>query len=150
MMTGKAFDYQNQVDDPGAAAVCLDFLFFFQAEDGIRDDLVTGVQTCALPISIPAGVFRAGRALSTGPLRLARYRGRRRPGGRPGDRELPDHPGQARRADAFLRPAAAFPRPPEALAGGAAQGKIAAMLRWIACAAALGSAAERIGRPTTM
>ena len=26
------------------------FLFFFQAEDGIRDDLVTGVQTCALPI----------------------------------------------------------------------------------------------------
>src|SRR5258708_572470 len=24
--------------------------FFFQAEDGIRDDLVTGVQTCALPI----------------------------------------------------------------------------------------------------
>src|SRR5260363_455519 len=26
-----------------------DFLFF-QAEDGIRDDLVTGVQTCALPI----------------------------------------------------------------------------------------------------
>src|SRR5207244_8436025 len=29
---------------------CL-FFFFFQAEDGIRDDLVTGVQTCALPIS---------------------------------------------------------------------------------------------------
>src|SRR5207244_4550977 len=28
------------------------FLFFFQAEDGIRDDLVTGVQTCALPIYI--------------------------------------------------------------------------------------------------
>src|SRR5205823_12319757 len=26
------------------------FLFFFQAEDGIRDKLVTGVQTCALPI----------------------------------------------------------------------------------------------------
>src|SRR5207244_7581677 len=25
--------------------------FFFQAEDVIRDDLVTGVQTCALPIS---------------------------------------------------------------------------------------------------
>src|SRR5258708_36881528 len=24
--------------------------FFFQAEDGIRDDLVTGVQTCALPV----------------------------------------------------------------------------------------------------
>src|SRR5205823_1525351 len=27
------------------------FFFFFQAEDGIRDKLVTGVQTCALPIS---------------------------------------------------------------------------------------------------
>src|SRR5699024_3520194 len=26
------------------------FLFFFQAEDGIRDRNVTGVQTCALPI----------------------------------------------------------------------------------------------------
>src|SRR5947208_2674632 len=31
-------------------AVCSP-LFFFQAEDGIRYDLVTGVQTCALPIS---------------------------------------------------------------------------------------------------
>src|SRR5699024_11562495 len=28
------------------------FFFFFQAEDGIRDRNVTGVQTCALPISI--------------------------------------------------------------------------------------------------
>src|SRR5256886_7286495 len=27
------------------------YLFFFQAEDGIRDLTVTGVQTCALPIS---------------------------------------------------------------------------------------------------
>src|SRR5437762_6074619 len=27
--------------------------FFFQAEDGIRDTSVTGVQTCALPISRP-------------------------------------------------------------------------------------------------
>src|SRR5207245_5466796 len=36
--------------------------FFFQAEDGIRDATVTGVQTCALPISGPsmfsAGLFR--------------------------------------------------------------------------------------------
>src|SRR5256884_7849333 len=28
------------------------FFFFFQAEDGIRDVAVTGVQTCALPISM--------------------------------------------------------------------------------------------------
>src|SRR5258708_25972221 len=32
-------------------AVLVAAFFFFQAEDGIRDDLVTGVQTCALPIS---------------------------------------------------------------------------------------------------
>src|SRR5699024_11551275 len=30
--------------------LCLCFFFFFQAEDGIRDRNVTGVQTCALPI----------------------------------------------------------------------------------------------------
>src|SRR2546430_6404531 len=30
--------------------VCLRSFFFFQAEDGIRDLTVTGVQTCALPI----------------------------------------------------------------------------------------------------
>src|SRR3989337_1010812 len=29
--------------------------FFFQAEDGIRDATVTGVQTCALPICHPVG-----------------------------------------------------------------------------------------------
>ena len=29
------------------------FFFFFQAEDGIRDTSVTGVQTCALPICFP-------------------------------------------------------------------------------------------------
>src|SRR6266496_6085273 len=29
----------------------VNYLFFFQAEDGIRDLYVTGVQTCALPIS---------------------------------------------------------------------------------------------------
>src|SRR2546430_2982015 len=34
------------------AAVC--FFFFFKAEDGIRDLTVTGVQTCALPISLAA------------------------------------------------------------------------------------------------
>src|SRR6266496_454430 len=32
--------------------VRLTFFFFFQAEDGIRDLYVTGVQTCALPISV--------------------------------------------------------------------------------------------------
>src|SRR2546430_11057986 len=32
--------------------------FFFQAEDGIRDLTVTGVQTCALPISVPVATIR--------------------------------------------------------------------------------------------
>src|SRR5690606_41144608 len=36
--------------------------FFFQAEDGIRDFHVTGVQTCALPISIQNAAFRAAGA----------------------------------------------------------------------------------------
>src|SRR5205823_14640483 len=35
------------------------FSFFFQAEDGIRDKLVTGVQTCALPISVRPEEVRA-------------------------------------------------------------------------------------------
>src|SRR5258706_8782599 len=42
------------------------FFFFFQAEDGIRDWSVTGVQTCALPISARRGL-RPGRRRS--PLR---------------------------------------------------------------------------------
>src|SRR2546430_9380756 len=32
--------------------MCVFFFFFFQAEDGIRDLTVTGVQTCALPILV--------------------------------------------------------------------------------------------------
>src|SRR5216683_3360215 len=38
-------------------------LFFFQAEDGIRDLIVTGVQTCALPISSAQGEQAAQRTL---------------------------------------------------------------------------------------
>src|SRR5439155_19073326 len=36
--------------------VVIFFFFFFQAEDGIRDGHVTGVQTCALPISPVRGL----------------------------------------------------------------------------------------------
>src|SRR5215510_14437471 len=49
--------------------------FFFQAEDGIRDGHVTGVQTCALPIS-GAGPRTCG---SSSPRRPWRTRGPRRP-----------------------------------------------------------------------
>src|SRR6266850_7230784 len=44
--------------------VCSFFFFFFQAEDGIRDYKVTGVQTCALPIYTShghCGVVEEGR-----------------------------------------------------------------------------------------
>src|SRR2546425_10769712 len=40
--------------------------FFFQAEDGIRDKLVTGVQTCALPISIQYPVDQSVQPPSPG------------------------------------------------------------------------------------
>src|SRR2546430_4048053 len=63
------------------------FFFFFQAEDGIRDLTVTGVQTCALPISgssqapkrkIPASFFLVPSRSATHGWRIAsrsaRYR----------------------------------------------------------------------------
>ena len=42
-----------EVEERESKMVGKDYIygFFFQAEDGIRDRLVTGVQTCALPIS---------------------------------------------------------------------------------------------------
>src|SRR5206468_4809750 len=40
------------------------FFFFFQAEDGIRDLIVTGVQTCALPICFTG--LRIGWAAAKG------------------------------------------------------------------------------------
>src|SRR5256884_4127837 len=42
--------------------LCLSF-FFFQAEDGIRDVAVTGVQTCALPISTAKKLHQIRAAL---------------------------------------------------------------------------------------
>src|SRR2546429_4622353 len=60
MFLSKCMDYYYQVLVPLRMIVnsllimtiinLLDVLFFFQAEDGIRDVAVTGVQTCALPI----------------------------------------------------------------------------------------------------
>src|SRR5438034_8390327 len=61
-------------------------VFFFQAEDGIRDHCVTGVQTCALPISIPetfVGVFAFLR-LSAGPVLPGPLTSHRPPLHRPG------------------------------------------------------------------
>src|SRR5437773_7119731 len=55
------------------------FFFFFQAEDGIRDRDVTGVQTCALPICHLAPPRRDGPT----PERRHRPRAGRSPGRRP-------------------------------------------------------------------
>src|SRR5437773_3314466 len=57
------------------------FFFFFQAEDGIRARDVTGVQTCALPISFPGSVPSFGQPApcdtraenSVPPLRLSSF-----------------------------------------------------------------------------
>src|SRR5229473_1978520 len=48
--------------------------FFFQAEDGIRDKLVTGVQTCALPISSCQPGDRACAVYSNGTFEPGRPR----------------------------------------------------------------------------
>src|SRR2546422_4306491 len=55
------------------------FFFFFQAEDGIRDVAVTGVQTCALPISCGAQV--STRGARSGPVDRAHERLRNVPRG---------------------------------------------------------------------
>src|SRR5207248_6218505 len=41
------------------------FFFFFQAEDGIRDRTVTGVQTCALPILVPSALAFRRRSIAS-------------------------------------------------------------------------------------
>src|SRR5207249_6268476 len=56
--------------------VQLIFFFFFQAEDGIRDRNVTGVQTCALPISYLAD-FGDPRPIQTKPRSMPVHHGSR-------------------------------------------------------------------------
>src|SRR2546425_11558064 len=73
------------------------FFFFFKAEDGIRDKLVTGVQTCALPI-LP----RNGSLGVTGARRRPPRRAGARPWGGTGSR--------ARRRLLARRPLAELPR----------------------------------------
>src|SRR2546430_2812792 len=76
--------------------------FFFQAEDGIRDLTVTGVQTCALPISradaVPAvgGGAHSGGARGTSLVRERRRAGLPHP--RPPDAHAVGGRGAAHRA----------------------------------------------------
>src|SRR6266498_4524447 len=74
------------------------FFFFFQAEDGIRDADVTGVQTCALPISLrgaarPARPPHLARPVLPDAGRTAARRERARP---PPARDLPAPPALVR------------------------------------------------------
>src|SRR3989442_15530940 len=58
------------------------FFFFFQAEDGIRDADVTGVQTCALPISDASrGVYQSDRCAVNPPARRIKHRAANRSSG---------------------------------------------------------------------
>src|SRR6266568_7130201 len=83
--------------------------FFFQAEDGIRDGTVTGVQTCALPIS---GGRRLDASAEPPDVVLARWdhgggRGPRRPAHPP-----PRHPHRDPARARAVRPRRrALPRP---------------------------------------
>src|SRR6267154_1500815 len=57
--------------------VCIRMFFFFQAEDGIRDGRVTGVQTCALPISPRDAISRLEQMIGMAglPMTIASIRG---------------------------------------------------------------------------
>src|SRR3989475_12017909 len=101
------------------------FFFFFQAEDGIRDLTVTGVQTCALPISATrarsAAVCHRGSRLRITPPPPPRSRARRDTAPAPpprGARAVPAPPTGAspaprrRGRPTFQQPAFATPPPP--------------------------------------
>src|SRR2546429_2997921 len=79
-------------------------IFFFQAEDGIRDVAVTGVQTCALPIFRDGFERVAGKAGGLPGTRSGALRtvcGRGRVGGRLGEArprpQIPSHPAAQRK-----------------------------------------------------
>src|SRR5260221_10784757 len=58
------FREARRVRDAHGAAVNMTVFFFFQAEDGIRDHCVTGVQTCALPICSARGLLVTGGSMA--------------------------------------------------------------------------------------
>src|SRR2546430_13826829 len=78
--------------------------FFFQAEDGIRDLTVTGVQTCALPISTGQGAARRAQSTRARPLQLLRRQ-----------RQLSQYAAARRSHEAGLVPMAVPSQPAHAL-----------------------------------
>src|SRR5256885_7754845 len=106
--------------------------FFFQAEDGIRDYKVTGVQTCALPIwTDPAG--RPARPALRGPWRIA-----------PVPRHRPARPARRPRAAPAAR--SRCPREPGAAgaAGAAWRARQIAARRWRPAARAAAGPRQRL------
>src|SRR5947209_15372994 len=89
--------------------------FFFQAEDGIRDIGVTGVQTCALPIYMQK-------------LAASWYTGHRWSGAAP-SRESRCPPGVRRRSRLYWQSAAANPKRAPASLNGVADGVVASYLQ---------------------
>src|SRR2546422_6904873 len=85
--------------------VILCFFFFFQAEDGIRDVAVTGVQTCALPIYRRTLLFDAICHCSRARMapHASQAKRERRNHGLDGDAENL-HAGSAKGGRAILRP----------------------------------------------
>src|SRR5215204_6642427 len=91
------------------------FFFFFQAEDGIRDHCVTGVQTCALPISTPppAAESLSARAWPYRAKKSATPGGRSRPGCDATDSSADDsRQGKEHHAYGEARPARGLPDRP--------------------------------------
>src|SRR5690606_40241021 len=102
--------------------VCLlSIFFFFQAEDGIRDFHVTGVQTCALPISAAATLSRRWRA--------GRRRARHLPAAPPSRRSLAAAAGVARAPDEIGR-ASGRERGEDAVVGVAMNGQKVSGVRY--------------------
>src|SRR2546430_11060841 len=63
----------QRIAGPDGYTIRLDAFFFFQAEDGIRDLTVTGVQTCALPISASSPGTAAGSGLKASSIGARRF-----------------------------------------------------------------------------
>src|SRR6266852_3114511 len=84
--------------------VCVIF-FFFQAEDGIRDATVTGVQTCALPICSASGRGRVCSQRSGSPPSRRPAAARPRPSPHPsfGGRDGSGHLGRRGRRTGLVR-----------------------------------------------
>src|SRR3989454_11176800 len=80
------------------------FFFFFQAEDGIRDYKVTGVQTCALPISrVALEEMTASARLMVDRMDTTHLSARERAAFREHLEQLSNSVTLARRAETYLR-----------------------------------------------